>query len=361
MAHEISTTYRQFQKNNFIEDVVKKFPKLELKARISWISQCLRQYLPSDYKEAVGVILHSLPAPNNPELADGDFGDFIYASYSEFVAKNGCSKKDLTLSLNALYEITQRFSAEDAIRYFLNAFPAETMVCLKKWSLDDNYHVRRLCSEGTRPKLPWAQKINISIESFIPILDNLFFDKKRYVTRSVANHLNDISKINPDLAIKTLARFKKSQKQTSEELEYITRHALRSLVKIGNVEAMKMLGASCDANVEILNLKITKHVEINCALEFAFDIKAKDKACLIVDYAIYFRNKFGNLGGCKIFKLKKISVGINEVFAVSKRHFLRENMTTRKIFVGEHFLEIKINGKSYGKTPFLIIPKSLQS
>ena len=157
------------------------------------------------------------------------FGDFIYASYSEFVAKNGCVEERLQMSLDALYEITQRFSAEDAIRYFINARPQETLKQLLLWTSASHYHVRRLCSEGTRPKLPWSQKVNIPLTAPLEILSNLFYDTTRFVTRSVANHLNDISKSDAGLVIATLTKWRQSGNQRPQEMDYIVRHALRTL------------------------------------------------------------------------------------------------------------------------------------
>lgn len=355
IAGEIRRAYPSFKGKEFVKDVVAKFPELELKARISWIAGCLKQYLPGDYRQAVGVILRSLPAPNNPELSDGDFGDFIYAPYAEFVSKYGCNKEDLQFSLDALCELTMRFSAEDAIRYFINAFPGETLKKLSTWSKESHYHVRRLCSEGTRPKLPWSQKINIPVTTPLPILDNLFFDTTRYVTRSVANHINDISKIDPNVALDTLSRWKKSGKQTPEEMDYIIRHALRSLIKSGNPKAMKLLGVSHKPDVRILDLKVPAKVKMNTALEFSFTIRAQENVHIIVDYILYFQNKSGKLNGRKVFKIKKLSLDEGKSIVLTKRHLLREQMTTRKLFSGRHELEIQVNGNSYGKKTFWIV------
>jgi 3-methyladenine DNA glycosylase AlkC len=355
IAGEIQRVHPSFKKNEFVRDVVAKFPELELKARISWIAECLKKYLPSDYKRAVGILIKALPEPNNPELSDDDFGDFIYAPYAEYVAKNGCTKENLSYSLNAFREMTTRFSSEDAIRYFLNAFPQETLKELLKWSKDEHYHVRRLCSEGTRPKLPWSQKINILITAPLPILDNLFSDKTRFVTRSVANHINDISKIDPDLAIGTLSRWKKSGKQTPKEMDYIIRHALRTLIKDGNPKALKLLGVSHEADVRVSNFKVPKEVKMNTTLYFSFSFEANEEAHIVADYVLYFQNKLGKLNGRKVFKLKKFSLAKGESITLTKRHMLREHMTTRKLFRGKHEIEIQINGKSFGKKAFMVV------
>jgi 3-methyladenine DNA glycosylase AlkC len=232
IAHEIHRVYPAFDENQFIQRTVGKFPELELKERISWISDTLKVFLPENYREATTILLESLPPPNDNTKTDNDFGDFIYAPHADFVAKYGCKEEYLSFSLKALKEITTRFSAEDAIRYFINAFPEETLRELQTWSLDPHYHVRRLASEGTRPKLPWAQKINIAVEKALPILDNLFSDTTRFVTRSVANHLNDISKIDPELTLSTLNKWQQSQKQNPKEMEYIIKHSLSSTLSM---------------------------------------------------------------------------------------------------------------------------------
>ena len=355
IASEIQRIDPSFKTNEFVRDVVAKFSELELKARISWIAECLKKYLPSEYRHAAGILVKALPAPNNSELSDDDFGDFIYTPYAEYVARNGCTKEYLQFSLNALYEMTQRFSVEDAIRYFINAFPKETLSELSKWTTDSHYHVRRLCSEGTRPKLPWAQKIKIPISAPLPILDKLFNDKTRFVTRSVANHLNDISKIEPDLVIDTLTKWRKSGKQKPQEMEYIVRHALRTLVKQGNPKAMQLLGFSHTPRVSVSRFAVPKKVKMNDTLEFSFAIEAQEDMDIIADYILYFQNKSGKLNSKKVFKLKKISLKKNQPITISKRHPFRQFMTTRTLYAGRHEIELQINGKSQGKHSFDLI------
>lgn len=354
IAGQIRHIHAPFKKNAFVRDVVGRFPELELKARISWIAECLKKYLPGDYNSSVDILVKALPEPNNPELSDDDFGDFIYAPFAEYVATNGCTKEHLQISLNALHEITQRFSAEDAIRYFINAFPKETLSELLKWSGDSHYHVRRLCSEGTRPKLPWSRKIDHSVSTPLLILDNLFRDRTRFVTRSVANHLNDISKLDPDLAINTLTKWRTSGRQQPEEMEYIVRHALRTLVKQGHPQALQLLGFSPTPRVTVSRFAVPKTVVMNSVLEFSFTINAKKDADIIADYTIYFQNKSGKLNSKKVFKLTKLALTKDKPAVVSKRHMLRERMTTRTLYSGKHEIEIQINGKPLAKRSFLL-------
>jgi len=354
IADEIQRAHPSFKQPTFAREVLAGFPERELKARISWIAECLKKYLPDNYERAVGILIKALPPPNNSELLDDDFGDFIYAPYAEFVARNGCSKEYLHFSLDALYQITQRFSAEDAIRYFINAFPKETLKQLLAWTKDSHYHVRRLCSEGTRPKLPWAQRINVPITASIPILNKLYSDKTRFVTRSVANHINDISRIDPELALDTLASWQKSGKQEPAEMDYIVRHALRTLVKQGHPQAMQMLGFTHAPKVKVTNLIVPRQVRMNTALEFSFTIKSKENTKVIIDYILYFQNKSGTLNSKKVFKLTTLALAKNKSIVVSKRHPLRENMTTRKLYPGKHEVELQINGKRFLKEAFIL-------
>ncbi len=344
LAESISHIYPEFDSSRFQKEVVEAFPTLELKQRIARIRDCLKKYLPADYKEAVSVILKALPPPLDEALTDNDFGDFIYAPYSDFVAYFGCSREHLAFSLAALKEITKRFSGEDAIRYFINAFPKETMAILTEWCSNTNYHVRRLCSEGTRPKLPWSQKINIDVAESLPILNHLYADRTRYVTRSVANHLNDIAKSQPDLALETLKIWRKSQKQTESEIAFITKHALRTLVKTGHNEALSLLGFGNSDNILISDLAYDNSVKIGAVLSFSFTITAQETKNVVIDYIVYFQSKQGKLSNKKVFKLKFFDILPNVPTVITKNHFFRSGMTTRQLYKGLHKLEIQING-----------------
>jgi len=354
VAHEIQHVFPSFKPDNFVKVVVTGFRERELKSRITWMAECLKMHLPGEYSSAIAVLLKSLPPPNNPTLSDNDFGDFIYASYSEFVARNGCTKQHLNISLDALYEMTQRFSAEDAIRYFINAFPRETMKALVSWTNADHYHIRRLCSEGTRPKLPWARKISIPTDSSLPILDKLFSDHTRYVTRSVANHLNDLSKIKAKLVLDKLSEWRKSGKQVTAEMDYITHHSLRTLIKQGHPEAMKILGFNPVANVHVSRFSASKVTKMNSAMTFSFLISSKSKTRVVLDYVLHFQNKSGELGSKKVFKLKTLTLQKKKPILVEKRHMLREVMTTRKLYPGIHRIEIQVNGKILARASFLL-------
>ena len=352
LALEIKTVYPRFDTAGFTKKVVTAFPEQELMERLGGIREGLEIFLPSNYKEALAIILAALPPELDTKNTDNDFGEFIYAPYSYFVARNGCTKKHLSVSLKALEEITKRFSAEVSLRDFLNMFSDETLKAAEKWTKHKNYHVRRLASEGTRPNLPWAKKVSIEAKKTVPILDTLYADKTRYVTRSVANHLNDLSKKDTALVVATLKRWKKENKQIESELLYITKHALRTAIKRGDSDALQLLGFSIpQVTVSAVALEKTK-VQVGGALGFSFSITAAatKSQTLLIDYLIYFRKANGTLSP-KIFKLTSKNLAPGEILTLSKVHALKP-MTTRTLYSGEHILEIQINGQSFAKTPF---------
>lgn len=353
IAFEIAAVYPSFQAKEFIKETVRKFPQLELKERIVWIRECLHVYLPQEYRKAVKILLDALPAPLDPNKTDNDFGQFIYAPYLDFLAAYGLQKKDVKFSLKALKEMTKRFSAEDAIRYFINTYPEETLAELTLWSQDAHYHVRRLCSEGTRPKLPWSQKIILPPGTAIKILENLYTDSTRYVTRSVANHLNDISKTHPEIVLRILKKWNKSKKQKPEEMGYITKHALRTLLKGGNAEALALLGFTETKGFVVRELVVhTQKVKRGSALEFSFSVDASQAVKLLIDYTVFFRGKNGTLSNKKIHKLTQLKLSAGETKKITKKHPLRADMTTRTLYPGIHRVEVQINGRVYSTFEF---------
>lgn len=354
LASLIVQAYPDYRASDYCQEVVQAFPDLELKERIDHMASCLQTFLPNDYLQAIDIILHSLPPELDPQKTDNDFGDFIFAPLALYVAKYGCRSEHLRVSLNALREITKRFSAEDAIRYFINAFPEETLAFLMDCAHNDNYHVRRLASEGTRPKLPWAQGLTIHHTKPLPILEVLYKDNTRYVTRSVANHLNDISKINPPLVVETLNRWQVSHTQSDKEMKFICKHALRTLVKQGNQDALGVLGYDTEPDVTITEFSTsTPQVKIGEAFEFSLTLRSNKKQKLALDYLMLFASA-NQKSGQKVFKLKQLEMAEGEVIGVRKKHPLRL-MTTRRLYPGEHRIILQINGKEHGSLAFDLV------
>ena len=357
IALEIGKVHDEFATEDFVDEIVSKFPVLELKERIYHIRDVLKYNLPDDYREAVSILLSALPRELDPSKNDDDFGDFIYAPYSEYVVTYGCSDEHLNFSLQALREITKRFSVEYAVRDFINVYPEETLVMLEQCALSENYHERRLASEGLRPKLPWAKKLILNYKDPLKHLDFLFYDKTRYVTRSVANHLNDIAKIDAALVIDTLKRWKDLGKQDSKEMDYIINHALRTLVKQGDKDALLLLGYVKNPNITVSGLMLDEsEVTIGEALFFNLTIEAKKDTKLMVDYLIHFKTKSGALSP-KVHKLKKLNLKKGEKVTLKKKHPFKANMSTRTLYEGEHKVELQINGTVYASDSFILKSK----
>ncbi|MCU0327884.1 MAG: DNA alkylation repair protein [Chitinophagales bacterium] len=344
LAKEISSVYPDFPKEKFIKACISEFPKLELKARIDFMVSQLRLSLPHDISLAIQLIIQALPQPLDPNQTDNDFGDFIYAPYAEFIAAYACDSLNLRLALNALKETTKRFSAENAIRFFINAYPDQTYKTLYDWSKDENYHVRRLCSEGTRPKLPWSAKINTPIEMALPILEALHADKTRYVTRSVANHLNDLSKIYKDLVISLLKSWHVAKLQTKSELDFITKHASRTLIKQGNEDALALIGIQ-PTQVNIHRFDLPEEVPMNSKLIFSLELSVPNSTDLLIDYIVHFPSV--KRPSQKTFKLKTLFVEANKKIIIEKSHMFRDDRSTKKLSKGLYIIEIQINGNIY--------------
>lgn len=340
----IQDVYPKLEAKKLEQIILRKFPELELKQRMRHISTCLYDYLPERYEDAIEILINSLKP-----YSDND--SFIFCVYSDYVAEYGCTKKHLDLSLNALGEFTKVASAEFAIRDFLNSFPEQTYKQMMEWSKSDNLHQRRLASEGLRPKLPWAKAINIDYHETVKPLNNLYYDRVRYVTRSVANHMNDVSKINPDFCIKTLAKWQQEGKQTDKEMTYIIKHALRTLIKKGHPDALALLGFHHDPQVRVDNLVIENpEIHIGDSISFTFDVIAEADEKLVIDFKVIYPLPTGKHSE-KVFKLKTASMNAGETLHITKRHAFRK-MTTKKLYTGEYALLVQINGKAMANTLF---------
>ncbi len=354
LASLIQNVYPAFKGQLFSLKIIKQFPKLELKQRITCIQETLAQHLPNDFDKAMDIILAALPKELDADKTDNDFGDFIFAPLADFVAKNGLQDQYLTRSFDALAQITKRFSAEMAIRFFINAYPKQSFAFMKNMARSDNYHQRRLASEGLRPKLPWCIAINFDYKKSIEILNVLYFDKTRFVVRSVANHLNDIAKIDADLVIKTLQKWQLQGRQNNQqEFDFLTRHALRTLIKQGNTSALKLLGYLPNPAISIEHFKIVnKSIRLGDYLRFSFTIKAQQTTKLMIDYKIIYPTKT-NKQSAKVFKIRSINLSKNQPISIEKQHLFKP-MTTKKLYSGSHQMYLQINGKVFTQDDFFL-------
>ena len=343
-----------FDSKGLVRDAVKKFPELELKARIVWMAEVLERYLPADQSEAMKMIVAALPPPLDPTKSDDDFGQFILAPLGEYVVRSGCTKKYLKQSLATLREITMRFSMEDAMRSFLNTFPEETLAAYDTWVRDTNYHVRRLVSESTRPLLPWSRRLTLDYHIPVRYLDVAYADTTRYVTRSVANHLNDISKRDPELVLTTLARWKQEGRQDSKELAWMTKHALRTLTKQGHTQALASIGYLDTHEIRVVEFSHTDAagvLKFGDRLGLVLKISSRTDSLLRIDYVIDFVKANGKTKP-KVFAWKKVAVATGEELRLTKHHHFKADATTFRLYPGQHTITLQINGKPYSSFVF---------
>lgn len=333
-----------FDSSAFTQRVLAGLEERELSERVAWIREQLRQALPGDYREAVTLILQALPQPCDPGRCDHDFGHFVYAVYGDFVAQYGCNADDLRFSLRALKAITTRFSAEFAVRPFLVVFPEQTLAYLRDCVQDSHYHVRRWVSEGTRPKLPWGKAVHLTWEQCAPLLDALHADPTRFVQRSVANHLNDWSKAHPDNVLGCLEDWRIRQQATAKDLDYITRHSLRTLVKQGHREALRFLGYDSHRyTLEGLSFSVQVSLGDVFSFSFVFTSQADAPQRFVVDYVLFYRNKKGALTP-KVYKLKQFELAPGTSLTLHKKQILKQR-STRKLYMGTHGFALQVNGQ----------------
>ncbi|MEJ6708059.1 MAG: DNA alkylation repair protein [Amylibacter sp.] len=343
----------RFDAAGFGRDVMAEMLPLELKARMMLIARVLADYLPDDFVDAAGVIERALPPELDPLNTVDDFGDFIFGPLGEFVAEHGMAHFDVAMGV--LKAITKRFSMEYAIRPFLNGAPKKTLNFLAEWARDENYHVRRLVSEGTRPKLPWGMKIGLDVREAIPFLDQLHSDKTRYVRRSVANHLNDISKIDVELVVATLARWQREERQDAKELDWMTRHALRTLVKKGDAGPMDLLGFVPDPPIEVGPIVLdAERVKIGDVLAFEVEVKATGDANLLVDYVVEFVKADG-AHKPKVFKLKQLTLKKGARDVAGKKNRFKGDVTTFRLYPFISRIVLQINGVERSAVEFELV------
>ena len=238
LAEKIQKHCSGFDSRAFIKAVATGTQNLELKDRVELIADQLQAKLPADYKEGINICRKIF----GPQL-EKETGMFTEGYWlmpvAKYIEKYGIDQ--FSVSMDAIKEITQRHTGEYCIRPFIVRYPDKTLTVMEKWSQDKNVHVRRLSSEGVRPRLPWAKKLELFIDNPKPvfeIIENLKDDDSKYVQKSVANNLNDILKDNYEIGIKTLRAWLKG---ATANRKWIIKHALRNSVKAGRPEAIKIL------------------------------------------------------------------------------------------------------------------------
>ncbi|WP_332629637.1 DNA alkylation repair protein [Halalkalibacter flavus] len=314
---------------------------LALKKRMRRITEALYETLPKDYTEALRILTLV-----DPSLKEGLSG-LIFPDYVEQYGMNHWNQ-----SMQALKEFTQYSTSEFAVRPFLLANQEKMIAQLVTWSTDTNEHVRRLASEGARPRLPWGMTVPKLKENpyiVLPILENLKKDQSLYVRKSVANNLNDISKTHPDLVREIASKWYGDHEHTN----WIVKHACRTLLKKGDKQVLAIFGYENDEAVKLDHFTCSNQVAIGEAIQFSFRIQATEDTKVRIEYAIDYVKARGNRNQ-KVFKITEMKLLYDQTKEYSKTHSFK-NLSTRKHYQGKHTITIIINGTPKASLDFEVV------
>ncbi|WHS58048.1 DNA alkylation repair protein [Pseudomonas sp. G2-4] len=345
IAGEMSAVYPAFDAKAFLRMANDGLAELSVMQRMARVSECLHAMLPLSYEASLDVLRDLAPRLNSM---------FVSMFLPHYVAAYG--RHCFDLSMDALKYFTQFGSSEFAVRHFLRDDLARTLNVMHDWALDANEHVRRLASEGSRPRLPWSfhlEPIQANPELAAAILEALKADNSLYVRKSVANHLNDITKQHPDWVLDRIENWPLQERHTA----WIARHALRSLIKQGNPRALAVIGVAGKAQVDVLELKVTPAViRLGEQITLSFKVQStlEQSQRLVIDYAIDYVKASGGTAA-KVFKLKTFDLPALGCATLSRAQHIRE-LTTRRHYAGRHAVHLLVNGERLGSTAFEILP-----
>lgn len=343
-ALEFQKVFNVFDKKKFVKEVTFEIENLSLNQRLRKTSLVLKNYLPSDFDSAINIMMEVIPNTKK------GYTSLVFPDYVSLYGHHHFKK-----SMEALKFFTQFGSSEFAIREFLRTDFKKTIKVMEAWSKDKNYHVRRLASEGSRPRLPWSFKLDevINTPSVTKvILNNLKEDDELYVRKSVANHLNDISKENADYMLDFISSWDISNQKTS----WIIKHACRTLIKKGNSKSLLIFNYEKKPKISLENFTWnTSNVRLGEILSFQFDVVSKKNSNqkLVIDYIIHYKKATKEFSA-KVFKLKDIVLAPKQTVSISKSQVFKD-FSTRKHVSGTHILEIQINGVSFYRQYFEVL------
>lgn len=342
-----------FDKNKFLNFIFSDgWSEKELKQRMRHTTLALREIFPKNFQQSamcIDKIIHILKEKYMREKSV----EFMFLP--DYIEVYGID--DYFTSIKLIENVTQFSSCEFAVRPFVIKYGDKMLQQMLKWSLHENHHVRRLASEGSRPRLPWAialPKLKNNPAPILPILENLKNDPSEYVRRSVANNLNDIAKDNPEIVISIAKKWKGKSKET----DALIKHACRTLLKQGNPKILKHFGLADNPKIKVTDFKIlTPKVNIGDSLEFSFSLHnaSKQPQTTRVEYGIYFLRQNGQLSK-KVFKISERQLKPNEINNIKRRQSFKL-ITTRTFYTGQHELSIIINGQEKEINKFRLVDR----
>ena len=355
LATDLARVHPEFPADSFVSDACAGLDGLELLDRGRHIARVLAAHLPPSYPDAIDVLVRSLgPEHATDELVGVGMAPFFYLPHVFFVADRGLDHFDL--SMRAQYELTKRFSAESSIRPYIARDPERVIPVLRAWAKDENAHVRRLVSEGTRLRLPWAPRVawlDANPERVLDLLELLKDDTSTMVRRSVANNLNDLGKARPDLLIRTAASW---LQPGSHERRSLVEHALRSAVKRGDRDALRLLGYGQKPSVSLEQVTFgPRRVPIGGRVTMTFGLRSRSRARqdLLIDVAVHFV-KMRGMTAAKVFKVARLVLAPRERVELRTVFSLAVH-TTRVPQPGKHVVDVIVNGQTMRAGSFTVI------
>jgi 3-methyladenine DNA glycosylase AlkC len=351
LARELAAVHAAFDARGYVREVVRTLPELELKPRIRLLSDTLVRYLPSHYPDALAILLGTL----GPPLGEGEGAGasaFYYWVHASFVEHHGLAHPELSLA--AMREITQRSTAEFAVRPYLHQHLERTLAFLRTCARDPNPHVRRWVSEGTRPYLPWGTRVPALVREpahGLALLELLRGDASAYVRTSLANHLNDVSKLDAAVAIGAVRRWLADGVPGAE---WVAQRALRGLVKAGHADALAVFGVDKRTSARVTRFQLAaKSICVGEQLTFEATIAGEKSERLVVDYAVLFPGARERMSR-KVFKWATPTLAQGERLTLTKRHSFKP-ITTRVYRAGSHTLELLVNGNVVETAHFTLV------
>ena len=322
------------------------FKKMELKERMRHTTTVLHEFMPPTFAAAAKIIKKAIVHFRKRGWGEGRLEYMVLPDYIEVYGI-----EDLDAATDVIEYTTQFVSCEFAVRPFLLKYQKPMMAQMQRWAIHENYKVRRLASEGMRPRLPWARAVpalkKLPAEVLI-VLEQLKTDPSEWVRKSVANCLNDIAKDHPELAVKTAKRWM----GISRETDAIVKHGCRTLLKQGHVEVLGLFSLAHSTNIKLLSYILsTPKVRIGENLQFTVSIHNKDDRPLTIrlEYGIYYLRKNGTHSK-KVFKISERQFMAGEKATITRKQSFKI-ITTRKFYPGKHKVSIIINGREQ-KTEF---------
>jgi 3-methyladenine DNA glycosylase AlkC len=345
-AAAIQAVYPAFDEETFLGAIFdEKWPDRELKDRMRQVTTVLHDHLPAGYGQATEILLAAVP-----HLQGGGFIDMVPCDYAAVYGLD-----DLAMSIPLLEETTKLTSAEFAVRPFIVKYPEAMMAQMLAWADHEHAGVRRLASEGCRPRLPWGIRLQDLVEDpspILPILEKLKNDPSESVRRSVANNLNDISKDHPAVVLDLLRSWNAGEGD-NEEIGWITAHALRGLIKSGDAETLEFLGYPAEPQLAVRQVRVEprriamgEQVTLSYELESTADREQK----LMIDYVLYLVRANGRQTA-KVFKHKKVTLKPGQIIQIKKKQSFRP-VTTRKYYPGIQAIRPQVNGQLFDRVEF---------